>query len=292
MKLISLKKNPTIYYMLMPHFIFFSIFFLIPVFWCIYLSFFEYDLFESRFVLFQNYIELIFRHPLFYKALKNTALFALIFTPLWLVKALIISALIQQYRLKIQAFFKAVFYLPHVTSAVVLSMVWLWIYNPEFGILNYMLSLLGIEKIMWLGNPDIAIYSIIFMQILISGGASIVLISASISSIPNHIYDAAKIDGASKTRIFFKITLPLIKPVILYHIIIGLIGSFQVFSNIYVMTKGGPQFSTLTVLYLIYETAFENYNFGLASAQSVILALIICLISVFQFKFFGENIEY
>ncbi len=278
--------------MLIPHLVFFSVFFLAPVCWCVYLSFFEYDLFENRFILFQNYAQLIFRSPLFYKALKNTALFALIFTPLWLAKALIISALIQQYRLKIQTLFKAVFYLPHVTSAVVLSMVWLWIYNPEFGVLNYFLSLAGIEKIMWLGNPDIAIYSIILMQILISGGASIVLISASISSIPNHIYDAAKIDGASKTRIFFKITLPLIKPVILYHIIIGLIGSFQVFSNIYVMTKGGPQFSTLTVLYLIYETAFENYNFGLASAQSVILALIICLISVFQFKFFGENIEY
>ncbi len=278
--------------MMLPHLVFFSVFFLIPAIWCVYLSFFKYDLFEKKFVMFQNYYELIFNHPLFYKAFVNTVIFAAVFTPIWLIKALIISALIQQYRLKIQTFFKAVFYLPHVTSAVVLSMVWLWIYNPEFGLLNYLLSILGINKVMWLGNPDIAIYSIIIMQILVSGGASIVLISASISSIPNHIYDAAKLDGASKFQIFFRITLPLIKPVILYHVIIGLIGSFQVFSNIYVMTKGGPQFSTLTVLYLIYETAFENYSFGLASAQSVILALIICGISVFQFKFFGENIEY
>jgi len=285
-------KNTQIYLMLAPHLVFFWIFFLLPVISCVYLGFFDYNIFTLKFVGLKNYVFLVCDHPLFKKALLNTAIFAAVFIPLWLAKAVIIAGLLQQFRPRLQSFFKAAYYLPHVTSVVVISLVWLWLYNPEYGLCNYLLSIFGLQKIMWLGNPSIALYAVIFMQIMISGGASIVLISAAMAAVPQSLYDAAALDGASKSKIFFKITLPLIRPVLLYHIIIGLISSFQIFSNIYVMTKGGPQFSTLTIMYLIYETAFENYEFGLAAAQSVILATIIALISILQFKMFGENVEY
>jgi multiple sugar transport system permease protein len=278
--------------MIAPHFLLFMIFFAVPVLWSIYLSLFDYNLFEKKFVLFSNFFKLLTEHPLFYKAMYNTVKYTLIFVPLWLIKALIIAGMIQGLGYRIQTFFKAVFYIPHVTSTVIIAMIWLWIYNPNYGILNYILSVFGMEKVLWLGNPEIALYSIIFMQLVVTGGSSIVLISAAISSIPKNIYEAARLDGASGIQIFFRITLPMLKPVILYHMIIGIIGGFQIFSNIYVMTKGGPQFSTLTVMYLIYETAFENYDFGMASAQSVILALIICFISILNFRFFNrENMK-
>lgn len=282
-------KDKKIYLLILPHLLLFVIFFAAPVVQCVYLSFFKYNLLEKRYVGFSNYINLLTSHPLFFKSLKNTIYYAVIFVPLWMLKGIILSGIIQLFGDKLRSFFKAAYYLPHVTSAVVISMVWLWFYNPETGLFNQLLTATGLSKISWLGDPEIAMLSIIFMQIMISGGASIVIFSAAIESLPKSIFEAAALDGASKTRIYFQITLPLIKPVLLYQLIIGLIGSFQVFSNIYVMTKGGPQFSTLTILYLIYETAFENFNIGLAAAQSVILAVIIGIISVIQLKFFEEQ---
>ena len=285
-------KDKKIYLLILPHFLLFFIFFAVPVIWCVYLSFFKYNLFEKQFILFANYITLLTNHPLFIKSLKNTFFYAVIFVPLWMIKGIVLSGIIQVFGQRLKTFFKASFYLPHVTSAVVISMVWLWFYNPEIGLFNHIITALGFSKISWLGDPEIAMLSIIFMQILISGGASVVIFAAAIESIPKSIFEAAEIDGASKIRIYFQITLPLIKPVLSYQLIIGLIGSFQVFSNIYVMTKGGPQFSTLTVLYLIYETAFETYDFGLAAAQSVILAVLIGIISVIQMKIFSDENKY
>lgn len=286
-----LYKDRWGYLFVAPSFALFGIFFLVPVIWGGYLSFLNYQVFEKQWVGLENYFQL-FQDSLFWTALKNTALYTLGVVPLWLGKALIISALIFPFAKPIQTFFKAAFYLPHVTSAVIISMVWLWIFNPPFGLLNYLLGLFGLPPWAWLGDTRTALLSIVLMQVVMGAGSSIVLITAAMGSIPYHLYEAAYLDGATKVQTFFRITIPLLRPTLLYLLVMGTISSFQVFTNVYLMTQGGPQFATTTLVYLIYDTAFKQFNFGLASAQAVVLFAIVFVLALVQFKWLGQEVEY
>lgn len=282
-------RDPWAYAFILPSFVFFAVFFLFPVVWGIVMSFRYYTLVGSEWVGFDNYRYIFTDDPLFWRSLRNTAYYAAGVVPLWLGKALLISLLIFPFRKSIQTFFKAAFYLPHVTSAVIISMIWLWIFNPPFGLLNY---ILGTRDFAWLGNTVTAMPALILMQVIMGGGSSIVLISAALGSIPSDYYEAAELDGATPWQQAVRITLPLLKPTLLYLVVMGTISSFQVFTNIYLMTKGGPQFSTVTIVYLIYETAFRIYDFGAASAMAVILFIIIFLFGLAQFKWLGTDVEY
>ncbi len=286
-----LYKDRWGYAFIAPSFALFAVFFLVPVVWGGYLSLLDYQVFNKEWVGLQNYRE-IARDSVFWLSLRNTALYTLGLVPLWLGKALVISALIFPLAKPIQTFFKGAFYLPHVTSSVIISMVWLWIFNPPFGLLNYIMELLGFAPHAWLGDVRTALLSIILMQVVMGGGSSIVLITAAMGSIPYHLYEAAYLDGATKTQAFFKVTIPLLRPTILYLLVTGTISSFQVFTNVYLMTQGGPQFSTMTLVYLIYDTAFKQLKFGLASAQAVVLFAIVFTLAIVQFKFLGQEVEY
>ncbi|MBP7165832.1 MAG: sugar ABC transporter permease [Firmicutes bacterium] len=286
-----LYKDRWGYAFIAPSFALFAVFFLIPVVWGGYLSLLDYQVFNREWVGLQNYREIL-HDSIFWLSLRNTALYTLGIVPLWLGKALIISALIFPLAKPIQTFFKGAFYLPHVTSSVIISMVWLWIFNPPFGLLNYIMELLGFAPHAWLGDVRTALLSIILMQVVMGGGSSIVLITAAMGSIPYHLYEAAYLDGATKTQAFFKVTIPLLRPTILYLLVTGTISSFQVFTNVYLMTQGGPQFSTMTLVYLIYDTAFKQFRFGLASAQAVVLFAIVFALAIVQFRFLGQEVEY
>ena len=286
-----LYKDRWGYAFIAPSFALFAVFFLIPVVWGGYLSLLDYQVFNREWVGLQNYREIL-HDSIFWLSLRNTALYTLGIVPLWLGKALIISALIFPLAKPIQTFFKGAFYLPHVTSSVIISMVWLWIFNPPFGLLNYIMELLGFAPHAWLGDVRTALLSIILMQVVMGGGSSIVLITAAMGSIPYHLYEAAYLDGATKTQAFFKVTIPLLRPTILYLLVTGTISSFQVFTNVYLMTQGGPQFSTMTLVYLIYDTAFKQLKFGLASAQAVVLFIIVFALAIVQFRFLGQEVEY
>ena len=286
-----LYKDRWGYAFIAPSFVLFAVFFLVPVVWGGYLSLLDYQVFKKEWIGLQNYKE-IAHDSVFWLSLRNTALYTLGIVPLWLGKALIISALIFPLAKPIQTFFKGAFYLPHVTSSVIISMVWLWIFNPPFGLLNYIMELLGFAPHAWLGDVRTALLSIILMQVVMGGGSSIVLITAAMGSIPYHLYEAAYLDGATKTQAFFKVTIPLLRPTILYLLVTGTISSFQVFTNVYLMTQGGPQFSTMTLVYLIYDTAFKQFRFGLASAQAVVLFAIVFALAIVQFRFLGQEVEY
>lgn len=287
----SISKNRWGYFFILPNFIFFFIFFLVPVVWSMVLSFLDYQWWGIEFVGLRNYLE-VFQDRIFWKALGNTAYYTLGVVPLWLGKALIISALIFPFRKPIQTFFKAAFYLPHVTSAVILSMIWLWIYNPPFGLLNYVIGLFGFQPVAWLGNTLTAMPALIMMTVIMGGGSSIVLISAAMNGIPTYLYEAAELDGARPVQVFWRVTLPLLRPTLLYLVVMGTINSFQVFTNIYLMTQGGPQFSTTTIVYMIYDTAFRQFKFGPASAMAMILFAITSVLAVIQFKWLGQEVEY
>jgi multiple sugar transport system permease protein len=279
------------YLFLLPHISLFATFFLIPVAWGAYLSLFDYNVFSQTFVGFENY-QYLFSDWLFTKALGNTFLYTFGVVPLWLGKALLVTVLIYPFRNSIRTFFKAIFYLPNVTSSVIISMIWLWVFNPQYGLLNYAVRSLGMEPVAWLGNQLTAMPSLIIMQVIMGGGSTIVLLSAAMASIPEYYFEAAKLEGANSWKVFTKITIPLLKPTILYALVMGTIANFQTFSNIYIMTKGGPEFSTVTIGYLIYRTAFQFYDLGLASAMSMVMFGILVILGIVQFKWLGSNVEY
>lgn len=284
-------KQRSGYLFLLPHFLLFLIFFVIPVGWGMYLSLFDYKVFSQSFIWFDNYKE-IFSDWLFLKSLANTFLYTFGVVPLWLGKALLVTVLIYPFRKSIRTFFKSIFYLPHITSSVIIAMIWLWVFNPSFGLLNYLFQSFGIDPVVWLGNKATAMPALIMMQVIMGGGSTIVLLSAAMSSIPEYYFEAARLEGASSWKMFTKITLPLLKPTILYAMVMGTIANFQTFSNIYIMTQGGPEFSTSTIAYLVYETAFQNYNLGLASAMSMVMFVILVGLAIIQFKWLGSSVEY
>ncbi len=184
-------------------------------------------------------------------------------------------------------------YLPTVASGVTMALVWFWIYDPtNMGLLNMILGYIGIDSQMWLGSRSTALFSLILMSWLTGHGAGIILYLAALGGIPKSLYEAADIDHASAWSQFRNITMPLLKPTTLYLLVMGVIGSFQVFMSIYLMTQGGPNFATTTIAYLIYVHAFEYYQFGLAAAESFALGIVIILASVFQFKLMSTDVEF
>jgi multiple sugar transport system permease protein len=203
-----------------------------------------------------------------------------------------VSYLIDPLAKGLQTFYKSAFYLPSVTSSIIISLIWLWIFNPSFGLLNAGLNLLGFDSVAWLGNTNTALIALIGMQVVMGGGSSIVLLSAALARIPRDLYEVAILDGASRGTVFRHIILPLIRPVLLYLVVTGTINTFQVFEVIYVMTQGGPQFATITVVYLIYQTAFQQFQLGLASAQAIVLFIVTLILAAIQFRWLGQNVEY
>lgn len=280
------------YLFVLPILITFSLFVIYPLIRGLALSFMDYrPLGGSSWVGLKNY-HAIFVDPLFWKTLKVTTVYTLAVVPGGVLIALFLAFLIFPLSKPIQTFFKASYYLPGVVSAVVLALVWGWIYAPTNGLLNYLLSLFGLGPVKWLSDPKTALFSVILMSLITGQGASIVFLLAAMGQIPSSIIESARLDGANGWQEFWHITLPLLRPSILYLLVMGTIGSYQIFDTIFVMTGGGPYYATTTIAYLIYTTGFDLFEFGLASAQSVILFLIILILALIQFRVLSTQIEY
>lgn len=279
----QMKKNYSAYLFLLPKLILFVLFVAIPVIWAFVLSFQEYKIFGSEFVGLDNYIK-VFQSEAFLVALKNTLLFTVVTVPFSVLSALVIASMIFVLGKVSQSFFRSAFYLPTVTSMVIIAMVWRWMYNYEFGLFNYILGWFGIEQINWLGQSSSALWALIIMQCLIPFGVGIIMYLASMGSISHSLYEAARMDGASSFKQWLHITIPLLKPTTLYLVLLSTIGSFQVFTQIIMMTGGGPGNATETLVHLIYKTGFRDFEFGLAAAQSVVLFVIILIFSIIQFR--------
>ncbi|AJY75575.1 carbohydrate ABC transporter permease [Paenibacillus beijingensis] len=270
----------------------FLVFTLYPVISAFVMSFQRYNIMHSTWIGFDNYKALA-QNDVFWKSIRNTVIFTIGTVPLNIVITFVLSFFIYQMKNSWQTFFKASLYLPTVASGVTLSVVWLAIFDPtDAGLLNRLLGLFGIDPVIWLGKSGTALFSLMLMNWFGSHGAGIILYLAAMGGIPKSLYEAADIDHASGWSKFYRITWPLLKPTTLYLLVTGVITSFQVFISVYLMTQGGPNFATTTIAYLIYDTAFKFYDFGLASAQSFVLAAIIIIISIVQFKFFSSDVEY
>ena len=254
-----------------------------PMLASLYLSFCKYDLHSLQFVGTKNYEILLTRDPLFWKSLGNTALYVLFSVPLGLTGSLLIAVLLNQ-KVKAIPIFRTLFYLPSLVPAVASALVWQWVFHPDAGILNFALSKLGIHGPKWLQDPKTALMSLIIMSLWGIGGGRMLIFLAGLQGISEELYEAAQLDGAKGWTCFRHITLPMLSPTIFFNLILGIIGSFQVFTSAYIMTGGGPDNATLMYVLYLYNNAFRFFKLGKASAMAWILFLVLLGFTGLQFK--------
>jgi multiple sugar transport system permease protein len=279
------------YLFLLPALIFFGFFVAYPMVKGIILSFYHYTQTSYYFAGFDNYITLI-KDRNFGIAVINTILFVVGNVPLVVIFSLFVSVVLYRRSEITRSFYRAAFYLPAVSSIVTISLVWQYIFNPPYGLLNYLLKIVGMKPSQWLGDPNMALGCLLVILLTLSVGQPIILYIAALGNIPSEYLEVADLEGASAWDKFKNIYWPLILPTTLYIVVITTINSFQTFAIVQLLTGGGPFYHTTTILFQLYSSAFEFQEFGIASAMGIILALIVVFISVIQFKFFSTDVEY
>ena len=279
------------YVFILPWLIGFLLFTAGPMLASLYLSFCKYDLHTLTWVGARNYEVLLRQDPLFWKSLTNTALYVLFSVPLGLTGSLAIALLLNQ-KVKGLAFFRTAFYLPSLVPAVASALVWQWIFHPDAGLLNYGLSMLGVKGPQWLQDPKTALPSLILMSLWGIGGSRMVIFLAGLQGISDELYEAASLDGAKGWAAFRHITLPMLSPTLFFNLVLGIIGSFQVFTSAYVMTNGGPNNATLMYVLYLYNNAFRYFKLGKASAMAWILFVILLIFTLVQFRSASKWVYY
>ena len=256
-----------------------GLFFLLPVIAALILSVTDYDLYaladirNLRFVALQNYWALLQR-PLFWSALGHTVYFVVVGVPLSLMASLGAALLLNSPLARFKPFFRTALFAPVVTTVVAVAVIWRYLFNTKYGLINYMLDYIGMPTVDWLGDPHWAMPTIILFAVWKNFGYNMIIFMAGLQAIPGDLYEAARIDGASAFAQFRHITLPMLKPTMVMVSILTVSGYFQLFAEPYVMTEGGPLQSTTSVLYLMYEEGFKWWNLGSASAVAFILFVI------------------
>lgn len=276
------------YLFLLPAFAVLIVFFFIPFFQTFGLSFFDYssNLYNPTFNGIDNYIKL-FKDPIFYKVMFNTFMYLVIAVPILVIFPLFIAILINQ-KIRGITLYKVLIYLPVIVSIVVAAIAFKWLYSTE-GVLNYLLSLINIEPIGWLVDTKWALFSVAIVTIWKGIGYYMMIYLASLMSVPQDLYEACDIDGANFWQKHLTVTIPHIMPTIALVSTISTISAMKVFAEIYVMTKGGPLDSSKTIVYYIYERAFENLDLGYASALAVVLLVIVMIFSLINILCFEKN---
>ncbi|MBN8883068.1 carbohydrate ABC transporter permease [Salana multivorans] len=257
----------------------FLLFMLIPLGMALVLSFFDYSIVgDSDFVGIANYVKAL-NDPIFWIALRNTAYYTVLYVPGGLIVALG-TALLLNRDARVARAFRTVFYIPVVSSTVATAAIWLWLLNPQYGLINNVLRWVGIDGPAWLYESQWAMIAIVVMSVWAGFGANMIIYLAALQGVPNELVEAARLDGAGAPRVFWHVTRPAISRTTFLILTLLLIGAFQVFDQAYVLTKGGPGNSTLTLVYYIYDRGFGRLQMGYASAISFILFLIIMVFSL------------
>ncbi|HOO32801.1 MAG TPA: sugar ABC transporter permease [Thermotogota bacterium] len=273
-----------------PALVFYAIFFGFPVVFSLLASFKRWNMLtpfsEARFVGFKHYIYL-FENELFMRALLNTCLYALITVPVTIFLALIFANLI--HHSKFPALWRFLYFTPIVTPPVAIGTIWNYLYRPNNGILNQLLGFFGLKPIYWLTDPNTVLFSVMITAVWAGIGSSLLIFSAGIQNIPQAYYDAAEIDGAGPIVQFWKITVPMLRPSILFLTATGMITAWQVFDLPFIMGKNAPSKSIMTISGYVYETAFQSVRMGRASAGAFILFVVIFIVTLFILRAFKKG---
>ncbi len=281
------------YGFLTPNLIGFLIFTLLPVLAALALSFTEWDLIRPiQWVGLRNYIRLLTNDPTFIKVLRNTTFFVLVTVPLRMVLALLVALVLNQ-NLRGTMFFRTAFFMPVVSSAVAVALVWQWIFHADFGPLNSILWMLGVSNPPnWLTSTKWALPALMIVSVWQGIGFNMVIFLAGLQGIPEQLYEAARIDGATGWHCFWKITLPMLSPTTFFVLVITTISSFQVFDLAVIMTEGGPANATNTIVYHIYRNAFQFFRMGYAAAIAWFLFVVIFILTWIQFRYQKNWVHY
>lgn len=272
------------YFLVSPYLIHFLVFVAFPVGFSLYLTFNTWNIISPmEFVGFGNFIR-VSQDGLFFKAIFNTIKFLVVHIPLQIIVALFLAETLNQ-KIKFRPFFRGAFFLPVVVSGVVVSMLWQQLYGFDTGILNRLMSSVGLPKVGWLTNPDVAMYSIAIMATWKNVGLYVILFLVGLQTVPPQYYEAADLEGASHWQKFRHITLPMINPTIFMVLILSTIGGFSLFIEPYIMTGGGPLNSTLSAVLYIYKQAFTNYHMGYSATLGFFFAFIILMVVFIQKRF-------
>ena len=280
------RETGVAYAFLAPSLLFFISFVILPMILCVYTSFTNATMGESeeKLIGLANYVRL-WSDPVFLRALKNTVIIVIASVPVVCIFSLWVASVIYRMKGPVLSAFRCIFYLPVVTGSVAVTVVWKWMFNNYYGLFNYIGKSTGLiqKNINWLGDEKYALWCIILILLTTSVGQPIVLYVSALGNVDYTLVEAAQVDGANNLQLFWKIKWPQIMPTTLYVLVITTINSFQCFALIQLLTSGGPNHSTDTVMYYIYYTVFKLYDYGYANAMGVILAIFIAILSAVQF---------
>jgi multiple sugar transport system permease protein len=261
-----------------------------PMLFSAWLSLTEWDLLRPpKFVGLSNY-QAMFKDQLFWKALSVTAYFTLVSVPLFQALAFAM-ALLMNVKVRGIALFRTVYYLPSIVPVVANAILWAWVFNSDFGLLNAGLRALGLPKVLWLQDPRWAMPALITMSLWGVGGAMLIYL-AGLQGVPQQLYEAAEIDGANAWDRFVHVTVPMVSPVLFFNLLMGLIGALQTFTQGYIITNGGPQNSTLFYALYLYRRAFTDFRMGYAAALAWVLFTIVLVLSLLVFRYLGRQVYY
>lgn len=284
------RRTITGYLFIMPFILGFLFWFLSPTLIAVWLTFTDWNLIRPpRYVGIDNILRLG-TDKLFWQSLKVTTLYTLASVPMGLVLAFLLALLINT-KVKGIAFFRTIYYLPSIVPAVASAVLWAWIFNTEFGLLNAVLRVFGIPRVAWLQDPTFALWALIMMSLWGVGGAMIIYL-AGLQGIPDVFYEAAEIDGAGRWSQLWSITIPLLSPVIFFNLIMSIIGTFQVFTAGFLLTNGGPQNATLFYVLYLYRNGFQYLDMGYSAALAWVLFLIILALTGMIFRYVGGMVHY
>lgn len=280
------------YILIVPAIVILITFYVYPIVYMFYLSTTQWDFLSptKQFVGMQNYIDL-FQDKLFLQVLSNT----LIYTLLSVLLTMFLGLLLALWMNRPGFFFGAIqgiVFSPYIISMVSVSILWMWIMDPQNGLLNIFLGFFGFPKLQWLRDPNTSLFSLILVSVWKNVGFYTLVILAGLQSIPKEIYEAAALDKTPVWRSLYKITMPMLSPTLFFLTVIGMINSFQMFEPISIMTQGGPLNSTNTLIYYIYENGFEFFKIGYASAAGIVLMAIISVLTILHFKFLEKRVHY
>ena len=286
------KKNLTIFAFTSPWVIGFLSFGIYPIIISFYYSLCQYDVLrEPMFIGLENYRTILYEDAYFWKTIWNTLYYTIFRVPINILLSLLIAILLNR-TLKASGLIRATFFLPSLISGVALSVIWIWIFNPQIGLLNTILAFFGLKGPLWLQDENWSKLSLVIMSTWSIGGGRMLVFLAALQNVNPNLYEALKLDGGNDLQCFWHITLPLISPVIFLWSVIEVIASMQIFTEAFIMTKGGPLESTLFYNLYLYNQAFENFNMGYASALAWILLVITLIITLAQFRLSKKYVYY
>ena len=263
-----------------------------PMIGVIFISLTDWNVLSTpKFIGVLNYIHLLTTDLFFKGSLMVTSYFVVANVALTIVYSLIMALLLNQ-RVRGQGIYRSIFYLPSILPVVASSILWLWLYNPDFGLFNDLLQSVGIGKSLWLDTQTSVVPSLVLMSAWGGAGNTIVIFLAALQGVPRQLLEAVEIDGGNWFHKFWAITWPMISPVTFFNLVVGLINSFQVFTQIYIMTQGGPNNASLFYVYLIYRDGFQRNDMGTAAALSLVLFLIVSLLGLVLFRWSSRWVYY